>query len=123
MTAVDCFDALASDRPYRKAMPLSDAMAVLKLQAGNQFDPAVVAILEQRHIELEERARKEGSAIVSLNRDFAVGARRRARRRLRGGQPDLGESQPERRRSCTVRSDAKRLEPDRGSTTGGACHL
>ena len=32
LTVVDCFDALASDRPYRKAMPLDKAMEFVKRQ-------------------------------------------------------------------------------------------
>jgi putative nucleotidyltransferase with HDIG domain len=48
LTVVDCFDALASDRPYRRAMPTEQAMALIKSKAGTQFDPIVVSILEQR---------------------------------------------------------------------------
>jgi diguanylate cyclase (GGDEF)-like protein/putative nucleotidyltransferase with HDIG domain len=59
LTAVDCFDALASDRPYRKAMPLDQAMAFVKKRAGIQFDPAVVKLLEERYPQLEELARQE----------------------------------------------------------------
>lgn len=47
LSAVDCFDALASDRPYRKAMPVAKALAVVREMSGTQFDPDVVAILEQ----------------------------------------------------------------------------
>ncbi|GAA6731418.1 HD domain-containing phosphohydrolase [Thermus brockianus] len=40
---VDVYDALTSDRPYRKAWPRERALAYLKEQAGKQFDPEVVA--------------------------------------------------------------------------------
>ena len=72
LTIVDCFDALASDRPYRKALPLSEAMAHIKSRAGIQFDPAIVAILEQRHVELEELARNHEGTIEPLDTDIAV---------------------------------------------------
>jgi hypothetical protein len=36
------FDALASDRPYKKAWPPSQAIAYLRENAGRQFDPACV---------------------------------------------------------------------------------
>jgi len=36
---VDVFDALTSDRPYRKAWPIQDALKHLKEQAGKLFDP------------------------------------------------------------------------------------
>jgi putative nucleotidyltransferase with HDIG domain len=40
---VDVYDALTSDRPYRKAWPREKALAYLQEQAGKQFDPEVVA--------------------------------------------------------------------------------
>jgi two-component system cell cycle response regulator len=39
----DAFDAMVTDRPYRAAMPRTDAEAELLCCAGSQFDPAVVA--------------------------------------------------------------------------------
>jgi putative two-component system response regulator len=40
----DVWDALTSDRPYRRAMPLEAALAVIRDGAGTQFDPRVVAL-------------------------------------------------------------------------------
>ena len=40
LAAVDCLDALASDRQYRKALPLHDAMAKVASEAGHQFRSA-----------------------------------------------------------------------------------
>jgi len=56
LAAVDCLDALASDRQYRKALPLDEAMAKVAEDAGKSFDPRVVAILQRRYIELEKLA-------------------------------------------------------------------
>ena len=53
LAAVDCLDALASDRQYRKALPLDEAMAQIKRDSGVSFDPRVTEILEQRYVELE----------------------------------------------------------------------
>jgi len=39
---VDVWDALRSDRPYRKAWPEADVRAHLRKQAGSHFDPAIV---------------------------------------------------------------------------------
>lgn len=58
LTAVDVLDALASDRQYRKALPLSDAIAVLRRDAGKMFDPRVVEVLSRRYVELEQMARE-----------------------------------------------------------------
>ena len=43
----DAFDALISDRPYRKRIPVSEALAYLQEQAGILFDPDVVAAFER----------------------------------------------------------------------------
>jgi putative two-component system response regulator len=42
VAVVDAFDAMVHDRPYRKALPLQDALAELQREAGKQFDPRVV---------------------------------------------------------------------------------
>ena len=59
LSAVDCLDALASDRQYRKALPLDEAMAKVTLEAGTSFDPRIVAILQRRYIELEKMANQQ----------------------------------------------------------------
>jgi diguanylate cyclase (GGDEF)-like protein len=41
----DAFEAMTSDRPYRKARPAEDALAELRRAAGTQFDPACVEAL------------------------------------------------------------------------------
>jgi diguanylate cyclase (GGDEF)-like protein/putative nucleotidyltransferase with HDIG domain len=39
---VDAYHAMTSDRPYRRALPVADALAELQQCAGTQFDPDVV---------------------------------------------------------------------------------
>ena len=41
-TVVDAYDAMTSDRPYRKAMPIELAMQEIRRNAETQFDPEVV---------------------------------------------------------------------------------
>src|SRR5713101_3535575 len=53
LAAVDFLDALASDRQYRRALPLPEAMARLVDESGKSFDPQVVRVLERKYIELE----------------------------------------------------------------------
>jgi putative two-component system response regulator len=43
VAVADVLDALLSDRPYRPAMPLPEALELIAAGAGNQFDPAFVA--------------------------------------------------------------------------------
>jgi putative nucleotidyltransferase with HDIG domain len=82
LAAVDCLDALASDRQYRKALPLNEAMAKVVADAGKSFDPKVVAILNRRYIELEKLANQEPlQAPPKLSIDIKV---------ERGAAPDAG---------------------------------
>jgi putative nucleotidyltransferase with HDIG domain len=45
--AVDTYDAITSDRPYRRARPHQAAVAELQRVAGQQLDPAVVEAFRQ----------------------------------------------------------------------------
>ena len=58
LAVVDCLDALASDRQYRRAMPIDRAMQEVALRSGRDFDPAVVTVLQRRYRELEAIARQ-----------------------------------------------------------------
>lgn len=101
LTVVDCFDALASDRPYRKAMPLEKAMEFVKSRAGIQFDPKVVAILEQRYVELEKLAReKKDDGLAPLNTEITV---------WRGAAPSAGFQEDN---AGAVAKQAKASGPD-----------
>jgi len=44
MSVVDAFDAMISERPYRKALSREEAMEVLKKERGKQFDPEIASI-------------------------------------------------------------------------------
>jgi diguanylate cyclase (GGDEF)-like protein/putative nucleotidyltransferase with HDIG domain len=54
LAAVDFLDALASDRQYRRALPLNEAMSRLSGESGKSFDPQVVAVLERKYVDLEQ---------------------------------------------------------------------
>jgi diguanylate cyclase (GGDEF)-like protein/putative nucleotidyltransferase with HDIG domain len=58
LSAVDCLDALASERPYRGALPLPEAMERIKAGKDRNFDPSVIAVLERRYTELERQAQE-----------------------------------------------------------------
>ncbi len=81
LSAVDCLDALASDRQYRRALPLDKAMDIVAEQAHKAFDPKIVAILQKRYIELERIARGSPSETLSLSTNIDI---------WRGAAPDAG---------------------------------
>jgi diguanylate cyclase (GGDEF)-like protein/putative nucleotidyltransferase with HDIG domain len=56
LSAVDYLDALASDRQYRRAMPLDEVMKRLSEESGKSFDPQVVDVLRKRYRNLENMA-------------------------------------------------------------------
>ena len=47
LLVADAFDAMTSDRAYRAAMPVADALAELRRCAGQQFDARCVELLAQ----------------------------------------------------------------------------
>ena len=47
LAAVDCLDAIASDRQYRRGVALPDSVAELVRQSGKQFDPRVVEVIQR----------------------------------------------------------------------------
>ena len=52
LSVVDCFDALTSDRPYRRALSTEAAIDILRQRAGTMYDPAVVEKFVEIHPEL-----------------------------------------------------------------------
>jgi len=77
LAAVDCLDALASDRQYRRALPLDEAMARVASEAGTAFDPEVVRVLQKRYRELEALAKtitSEPKAPLSVDIKIARGS-------------------------------------------------
>ena len=72
LAAVDCLDALASDRQYRRAMPLEDAMKVVRSESGHAFDPRVVDALEQGYVEWERKAQLPATKSAGLSKDVKI---------------------------------------------------
>ncbi|HEB02255.1 MAG TPA: HD domain-containing protein [Nitrospirae bacterium] len=54
LAVIDTFDAMLTDRPYRKALSLEQALDEVKKGSGTQFDPAVVSAFFQMIKENEE---------------------------------------------------------------------
>ncbi|MBN2705405.1 MAG: response regulator [Deltaproteobacteria bacterium] len=48
----DVFDALTSERPYKKAWPADKALALIKEEAGRHFDPAIAVLFADNFTEI-----------------------------------------------------------------------
>ncbi len=72
LAAVDCLDALATDRQYRRALPLDEAMKVIIADSGKAFDPSVVEILERRYTELERLAQQQHQKRMKLSTHLKI---------------------------------------------------
>lgn len=81
LAAVDCLDALASDRQYRRALPLDEAMEYVAGLSGKSFDPQVVETLNANYQEFERLAQSTPLRNHKLSKDLVVG---------RGAAPDAG---------------------------------
>jgi HD-GYP domain-containing protein (c-di-GMP phosphodiesterase class II) len=44
LALADAFDAMTTDRPYRRALPVHDALAEIERCAGTQFDPQLARL-------------------------------------------------------------------------------
>jgi putative two-component system response regulator len=47
IAVADVFDALTSERPYKKAWPIDDAVSYIFEQSGKHFDPAIPPLLKK----------------------------------------------------------------------------
>ena len=98
LAAVDCLDALASDRQYRRGLPLDEAMMRVEAEAGKSFDPRVVEVLGRRYVELEKLAHaRPAKTPAKLSTDIKV---------ERGLSPAAGFAESEGAASQEARSTA-----------------
>lgn len=64
----DVFDALTSERPYKRPMPLADALSTIESQAGRHFDQKIVAVF--RPIARDLYARLSQANDLDLRQDM-----------------------------------------------------
>ncbi|MDQ6713236.1 MAG: HD domain-containing protein, partial [Candidatus Dormibacteraeota bacterium] len=72
ITVADVFDALTSDRPYRKGLSFDAASAAIRHDAGRKFDPEVVAAFIARRPAIEEPLQEMGKTVLTLRRPEAA---------------------------------------------------
>ena len=52
LQVIDCFDALTSDRPYRRRMTDTQALAIVRERRGVMYDPAIVDAFLESYTEI-----------------------------------------------------------------------
>jgi putative nucleotidyltransferase with HDIG domain len=66
---IDVWDALTSDRPYRRAWPEEDALQYIKEQSGKHFDPQVVdcfvKLIETRRLNTYDQKTEPNRLLIS----------------------------------------------------------
>jgi HD-GYP domain-containing protein (c-di-GMP phosphodiesterase class II) len=60
VTVADAFDAMTSDRPYRKGFSFEFAARTIVSEAGRQFDPAVVEAFTAKKAQIFARLEEMG---------------------------------------------------------------
>jgi putative nucleotidyltransferase with HDIG domain len=70
LTIVDSFDAMVSDRTYRKGMSISKAIEELRRCSGTQFDPVLVEyfveIIESGALQIAQRETCTGEVMLAI---------------------------------------------------------
>jgi putative nucleotidyltransferase with HDIG domain len=79
LSVVDCFDALTSDRPYRKRLTNEAAIQILVDRRGRMYDPAVVDAFIRIHadvviVETPDEAEKQILERISASKRSAAAA-------------------------------------------------
>jgi diguanylate cyclase (GGDEF)-like protein/putative nucleotidyltransferase with HDIG domain len=72
LATVDCLDALASDRQYRRGLPLDEAMSAIRAEKGKSYDPRIVEVLEEHYLEWERMTRAVEPLHLALSKDLKV---------------------------------------------------
>ena len=69
VTLADSFDAMTTDRPYRKKLPLEDVLEDFRANTGTQFDPQIVCAFCRAFLN-EIEGRNERRLLNLLNRNY-----------------------------------------------------
>ena len=72
LSVVDCFDALTSDRPYRRAFTPAKAFAIIQERSGVMYDPRVVEALFAIKNEILAAANSPEPAVAAMTESIAL---------------------------------------------------
>ena len=131
LAVVDCFDALTSDRPYRRALARDRALEIILAQSGRMYDPKVVSAMMSVKDDIvaeELAATREASTVLAdagnhANQAVKVVPAAEPRERHRRGQDGRTarrDRQAPPQNSAALRGAARRaLDHDARTDDGG----
>jgi putative two-component system response regulator len=74
VAVADVFDALTTERPYKNALPLEEALGVMRAERGGHFDPACLDVFVDAVAELSGEPPSLETLRRRLDEQFAGGA-------------------------------------------------
>jgi putative nucleotidyltransferase with HDIG domain len=89
LSVIDCYDALTSDRPYRRALAPAAAFAIIRDRRGSMYDPLLVDAFEEIYLTLETEADASRPAWSAPETKAAPASRAEAPAPVAGSEHDL----------------------------------
>ena len=118
----DVFDALISDRVYRPALPLSDALTIMRDERGRHFDPEILDLFLDSIRELEAPVSKSSPPFDVLADPPIWGRIERKRYFVHAhSRADTNRRDPRGRRSRTAAPGQRRGGSGRGTAPRSIC--
>jgi HD-GYP domain-containing protein (c-di-GMP phosphodiesterase class II) len=117
VAVADVFDALTSDRVYRKAFSVEDAVQMMREQRGRHFDPvlldAFMEVLGRTGPDAREQLRSDPAALVESSLETFATA-------LERGDAEMAEGAIATARSSARHCGGSTCSPKRGRSTPSA---
>lgn len=66
LAIADCYDALTSDRPYRRALPHGMAIAAILDRRGTAYDPHITDVFMRTILRLQEGRPRSRASLLSM---------------------------------------------------------
>jgi putative nucleotidyltransferase with HDIG domain len=89
LSVVDCFDALTSDRPYRRRLSAAEAVNILRERRGTMYDPDVVDRFVEMDLDIGTKPAATSAADALCAIAETVQARDRSRHETVSSEPAL----------------------------------
>jgi len=117
IAVADAFDAMTSNRPYRKALSVDESLAEIRRHAGEQFDPVIAASLTRLRDLVSEQL-GSGPTPINGQHHAYVGHEDLMHSRIVQNASVFGKQEPPGRARITTHLDAPRAtHPDGDQNT------